>query len=250
MAKIRMIPTEKGLMVPMLDLQGKDYLPVASRIAMFREKHPTGTIATELVQANADSTIAKATILLYNDITKQHQVISTGYSKVTESGFPAHTEKAETAAIGRALIGAGFGTLQCGDDLAEEIHLADAPIERVSDKKQFKAGAGNSNRAAQKAPGPVQAAAVNSPTPAPQHSEAAGKGAAGTSGTPTPANREELNLLISSVSKGLIAKRQATVDALKAQMEGRYGVKDKTLLNDQQAHEFYQDLHSQLNATA
>jgi len=47
-------------------------------------------------------------------------------------------EGAETAAIGRALGVAGYGTQFMGDEMDEGEHLADSPVEREAGKEQKK----------------------------------------------------------------------------------------------------------------
>ena len=108
----------------MTKLQGKDYLEVAPRVAWFRSEHPQGRIATEFITAG-DYLISQASI--YNG---DGNLLAQGSATVrawAKGGAPRDIEKAETAAIGRALAFAGFGTLQAGEDISEGDHLADAP---------------------------------------------------------------------------------------------------------------------------
>lgn len=107
-------------------MQGKDYLEVKWRIVWFRTDHPKGSIITEVV--NDD--LMKATI-----IDGDGRVLATGHGSSKKMGVAKNRpfEGAETAAIGRALAHAGYGT-QFTDELDEGDHLADSPIERDESK--------------------------------------------------------------------------------------------------------------------
>lgn len=108
-------------------MQGKDYLEVKWRIAWFRDEHPKGAILTEL--ASHDPVIVKATIL-----DDDNRVMSTGFGTPKMQGVAKTRpfEGAETAAVGRALAHAGYGT-QFTDEFDEGEHLADAPIEHPAE---------------------------------------------------------------------------------------------------------------------
>jgi hypothetical protein len=134
----------------MLRLQGKEYLPVAPRVVMFRAEKPEWTIMTTTASVGDDFYV-KATIV--NDKDK---IMATAHKRVRKDGkgpaaqFPVET--AETGAIGRALALCGYGTLS--GDLDEHDELADAPVERelqpkVVGKKPTSNGKSSSN---QKAP--------------------------------------------------------------------------------------------------
>lgn len=108
-----------------IPLKGKDYLPVAARVAWFREEHPQGCIATDL-HSVGNTLFARAEIHV-DDV-----LIATGMASVRSGQNQVwngrEIEKAETAAIGRALAAAGYGTLQAGEDLDEGDYLADSPV--------------------------------------------------------------------------------------------------------------------------
>jgi hypothetical protein len=112
-------------------LKGKQYLPVAPRIAWFREEHPDWTITTDVSpsMSGADYVTFKATIA---DATGK--TIATAHKTEHEKHFPDYREKAETGSIGRALALCGYGTL-FAQELEEpvtpdgDIRIVDAPQE-------------------------------------------------------------------------------------------------------------------------
>lgn len=103
-----------------IDLRGKAYLPVAPRIAYFRDQHDDWAIVTDVIIDDGAPRLVRATI-----IDADGRIRATAHKTVTafEGGS---VEKAETGAIGRALSLVGVGTLLALDmDEGEEI--ADAP---------------------------------------------------------------------------------------------------------------------------
>ena len=107
----------------LMDMRGKAYLEVKWRIVWFREEHPKGNIKTEIV--SFDPPVMKAPIF-----DGDGSELGSGHGTPKTNGVAKFRpfEGAETAAIGRALATAGFGTQFTGEDEGE--HLADAPIER------------------------------------------------------------------------------------------------------------------------
>lgn len=112
-------------------MQGKDYLEVKWRIAWFRDEHPKGSIITDVV-TNSDPILVKATI-----IDGDNHILATGYGTPKMQGIAKSRpfEGAETAAVGRALAHAGYGT-QFTDEFDEGDHLADAPVEKKPESKR------------------------------------------------------------------------------------------------------------------
>lgn len=111
-------------------LKGKDYLEVKWRIVWFRQENPAGRIDTD-VKAIGDNAIVKA--IVWNNDGVQ---IASGMATVRSADNARMSwagrdfEKAETAAIGRALGVAGYGTQFTGDELNEDNYLADSPVTK------------------------------------------------------------------------------------------------------------------------
>jgi hypothetical protein len=120
---LKHLKTPKGTELPLMDIKGKPYLTVQSRLLWFREDHPDWSITTEVVQTDANGSIMKATI---KDLTGN--IVSTGHKTETKSGFADHLEKAESGSIGRALGFLGYGT-QFALELDEGDRIVEAPSE-------------------------------------------------------------------------------------------------------------------------
>lgn len=109
-------------------LQGKDYLEVKWRIVWFRSDHEDGAIDTEILTMDGG-------IVIRARVSVGGQVIATGHGTAPLEGQGTwkgrEVEKAETAAIGRALAHAGYGTQFTGED---EEDLADSPMDRKQSK--------------------------------------------------------------------------------------------------------------------
>lgn len=109
-----------------VSIHGKQYLTVARRVADFREKHPDHTIACELVSADDDRVVMKATI------SADHKVIATGYAEENRHhgniNKTSALENAETSAVGRALAFFGMG----GTEIASADEVANAITQQAS----------------------------------------------------------------------------------------------------------------------
>jgi uncharacterized protein YbdZ (MbtH family) len=107
-----------------LRLKGKDYLPVAARLAWLREEHPEAHITTDLLQHDQGKyALFRATITVPNGGR------ATGWGSETVEDFGDYLEKSETKAIGRAVAALGYGTLHALE-LDEGDSVADSPVER------------------------------------------------------------------------------------------------------------------------
>lgn len=109
----------------LIKLRGGIYLEVKWRIVWFRQEHPGGQIATEVI--SKEPPIVRA--IIYDE---EGRTLASGHASVPSNkpGQQVWTgreiEKAETAAIGRALAHAGYGTQFTGEE--EEEYLADSPV--------------------------------------------------------------------------------------------------------------------------
>jgi hypothetical protein len=105
----------------MMNLRSKDYLPVAARIAWFREDHPDWGIVTEPHEIGDSYAIFRASIF-----NPEGRLIATATKREDREGFPDFWEKAETGSVGRALAMCGYGTLQA-QEFDETPRIVDTP---------------------------------------------------------------------------------------------------------------------------
>ena len=92
----------------------ENYIPVKQRIHDMRSEHPDWTILTSL-QLSTDYWYAKATIS-----DESGHIIATG-NAVEKNTKPFDAEKAETSAVGRALVFAGW---------TDSLELSQEEVER------------------------------------------------------------------------------------------------------------------------
>lgn len=120
--------TPKGTTLPILNLQGKDYLQVMHRLVWFREDHADWGIETDikLLGEREDACLSRATIK-----DASGKTIATSHKVETAKGFPDFIEKAETGSIGRALALCGYGTQFVGSDLDEGSRIVDSPSPKA-----------------------------------------------------------------------------------------------------------------------
>ncbi len=93
----------------LINLRGKDYLPVAARLVWLNEDAHRYTIQTNILKLEDTFAIVQATVTVFDEVGNS---IKTGSATKREdkTHFPDYLEKAETGAIGRALGMLGFGT--------------------------------------------------------------------------------------------------------------------------------------------
>ncbi len=122
------ITSNKGKVYPLVNLKGKPYLEVKYRILLMREDHPSWSISSKIHLISADG-LAKAVIMKATIKDEKGTVIATGHAREEMSGFRDFIEKAETAAIGRALGFAGYGTEYEADTIdVKEAQRSDEPF--------------------------------------------------------------------------------------------------------------------------
>jgi len=98
---------------------GTDYLGVKWRLVWLRSEHPDAQISTEHVTITSDMAIFKALVSIPGGGS------ATGYGSESAKEFGDFIEKAETKALGRALLALGFDTQAVqdlgDDDVAESV---------------------------------------------------------------------------------------------------------------------------------
>lgn len=104
-----------------VNIHGKQYETVASRVQRFREQHKLEySIVTELIERDEQTVVMKASIM------EGDRVVATGYAEENRTSSQINRtsalENAETSAIGRAL--AAFGMAGTEYASAEEVAQA------------------------------------------------------------------------------------------------------------------------------
>jgi hypothetical protein len=138
-----------------------DYLDVKWRLVWLRSEHPDAQINTEHVTITADMAIFRAHVSIPGGGS------ATGYGSETARDFGDFIEKAETKALGRALLALGFGTQSAQefgeDEVTETVPARSAP------------GHTEAPRAPRPAPAPAPQPATpqrSAPPPTPPRAEA------------------------------------------------------------------------------
>ena len=94
--------------LPTMQIKGKDYVLVNSRVDAFRYLFPNGSITTDLLSVENGICIVKATVK-----DEEGKVLSTGLAFEKESSSyinkTSYIENCETSAVGRALGFLGIG---------------------------------------------------------------------------------------------------------------------------------------------
>lgn len=136
--------TPAGTVLPLLNLKGKPYLQVAHRLVWFRELYPLGSVKTQLIEKFGEGAEAGVTFRaeVYVPLTGgqpgQMMLVATAHKSETLKDFRDYMEKAETAALGRALAMAGIGTQFCEPDMEEGDRLADSPVTPAKKSTSFR----------------------------------------------------------------------------------------------------------------
>jgi len=108
------------------NISGKQYLGAAPRMQWFRDENPHGRITTDLL--SSEPAIVRAEVYDEDGV-----MLASGMAMAIDKGGTKwagrSVEKAETAAIARALKHAGYGTEFALDDTDDDSdHLADSPV--------------------------------------------------------------------------------------------------------------------------
>lgn len=142
------------------------YLDVKYRKLWFRLAHPLGKIKKIFHALNAEVAICEARVYLNKD-DPEEQYVGSGtaqrFFKAGDKFGESYVESAETAAVGRALAEAGFGSQFSDCDVTEpaDATLADAPVAAAPLPSPRPAPA------ASPAPAPAAPPARRAPAPGP-----------------------------------------------------------------------------------
>lgn len=106
--------------MPTIDIKGKSYTQVSTRVAVFRKYFPDASISTQILHDDPQRVVVQATIKV-DDV-----ILSTGLSEeVRGEGWINSTsvlENAETSSIGRALAGLSLS----GNEYASSFEVVNA----------------------------------------------------------------------------------------------------------------------------
>jgi hypothetical protein len=110
-----------------INIHGKDYQTVALRVTKLRNEHKDWSITTDILCADAESVLMKATVS-----DESGRVIGTGHAEEKRGkGINAMSalENCETSAIGRALAACGYG----GTEYASANEMSKVEPEYISE---------------------------------------------------------------------------------------------------------------------
>ena len=112
-----------------VDVKGRSYTPVNSRVIAFRKLYPDGAITTDLLRFDGGVCVVKASIW------DADRVVATGIAYEKEGSTyinkTSYLENCETSAVGRAL---GFLGIGIDDSIASAEEVQTAVINQASDK--------------------------------------------------------------------------------------------------------------------
>lgn len=130
--------------LPTIKIKGKEYVMVKDRVAAFREDHPLGGIATEILHLADGVCVIRATAT-----DEDGRVLGTGiaYEKEGSTNINAtsYIENCETSAVGRALGFCGYGiddSLGSANEVANAILQQTEELATNAEKAAFRAMCG------------------------------------------------------------------------------------------------------------
>ena len=112
-----------------IDIQGKDYVQVHTRIIAFHEMYPNGSLTCKIIHQDDKTITMEATAT--PDVSKPERCFNGYASEVKGVGFvnsTSHIENCDTSAKGRAL-----GTLGIGieESFASDHEIFNAKLQKV-----------------------------------------------------------------------------------------------------------------------
>jgi hypothetical protein len=126
------VKTSKGTELPLLNLKGKSYLMVAHRLQWLSEDVPNYRIDTNIKEMDAEKATVVARVTIFDNATGKLTREAVAHKTETKKDFNDFVEKAETAAIGRALAMLGYGTQHALADLDEGSRIVDTPLVKAA----------------------------------------------------------------------------------------------------------------------
>jgi hypothetical protein len=115
----------------LIQLKGRDYLPVAARLLWLNEETDRYKIETDILRLEDNFAVVRATVSVLDENGTPSRS-ATAIKREDKTHFPDFLEKAETGSVGRALGMLGYGT-----QFAPEFDEIEAKLEaRVVDSPQ------------------------------------------------------------------------------------------------------------------
>ena len=130
-----------------VEIHGKSYETVASRVSRFRETYTQYSIISKIVKIDADECIVESSIL-----NEEGRIIANGHAQefrgASQINKTSYVENCETSAIGRALAAFGIGGTEfaSANEVVNAIHQQNAPtpqydlkalIKKITDTKSL-----------------------------------------------------------------------------------------------------------------
>lgn len=148
---------KSDLVIPTINIKGKQYATVDARVAAFWELYPQGSITTDLLEDNGERCVFKATA--WDGPT----AIATGHAFELQSASyinkTSYLENCETSAVGRALgfLGIGLnGSIASADEVKVAIDNQEA--EKKSKPKKAQGAAKKAEQKTDEQPDPLRVA--------------------------------------------------------------------------------------------
>jgi hypothetical protein len=116
-----------------VNIHGKDYETVASRVNRFREHYPEHSIVSKIIKIDAEECIVEASIL-----NEDGRIIANGHAQefrnASQINKTSYVENCETSAIGRALLTFGVGGTEfaSANEVQNAIHQQSNPVGRAA----------------------------------------------------------------------------------------------------------------------
>lgn len=116
-----------------VNIHGKDYETVASRVNRFREHYPEHSIVSKIIKIDADECIVETSIL-----NEDGRIIANGHAQefrnASQINKTSYVENCETSAVGRALLTFGVGGTEfaSANEVQNAIHQQSNPVGRAA----------------------------------------------------------------------------------------------------------------------